>query len=631
MAQPKEFNRRPTILTIAAVAVVIGALYLGKGLLVPLAVAVLLSFLLSPVCDWLERRGLGSLPSVTVTAVLGFALLGGLAWTAAVQITSLVPKIPEYQTNVEAKLSSVNAYAVSTLRQVTRTTEAMGEKLSPIETTKDVGISADSGDRLYAVRVVKQPSSPLEIVAGLSGSFGTMLQALGAVAIVIVLVVFFLVQREDLRDRFIRLVGKTHVTVTTQTLEDAGNRVIGYLSMLFVMNLMFGVSIGIGLYLIGLPNAILWGIMAAVLRFIPYIGPWIAAAMPVALSMAISPGWYAPFLTVALFVVLELLNNNLLEPWLYGKNTGVSAVAVLIAAFFWMWLWGPVGLLLATPLTVCLLVVGKHVPELSFLNILLGSDPVFEPHERIYQRFLAGDSDEAADLFGEYLEQQSLTEAYDKVLIPALGLAEKYWQLGELADGKHEFIIDGLKELIQDQGERQRELLIKQNTEHTEPLGEGVGGSDAIRSPCLSVICLPARSETDEIATQVLAQVLAATGCRIEIIALKALTGDLDELAEQCAAADVVCISATRPAAVMHARYLSKRLRDRLPEISLIVGLWDSRGDLSKASARIACDAIVVATLTSAQEKIDAMSIGRTETPDTRMLQENNSFVTARG
>jgi predicted PurR-regulated permease PerM len=258
MTQPKELNRRPTILTIAAVAVVIGALYLGKGLLVPLTMAVLLSFLLSPVCDWLERRGLGRFPSVMVTAILGFTLLGALAWTAAVQITSLAPKIPEYQSNVEAKLSSVNAYAVSMLRKVTRTAHVMGQKLSPVETPDDVGSSADSGDHLYAVRVVTAPSSPLEIVAGLSGSFGTVLQAIGAVAIVIVLVVFFLVQREDLRDRFIRLIGKSHVTVTTQTLEDAGMRVTNYLSMLFFMNLMFGVSIGIGLYLIGLP-AILGG------------------------------------------------------------------------------------------------------------------------------------------------------------------------------------------------------------------------------------------------------------------------------------------------------------------------------------------------------------------------------------
>ena len=179
--------------------------------------------------------------------------------------------------------------------------------------------------------------------------------------------------------------------MTTQMLEDAAKRVSSYLSVLFFINATFGLSVGLGLYLIGVPNAVLWGILATALRFIPYIGPWIAAAMPIGLSMAISTGWIAPILTVGLFVVLELISNNVLEPWLYGRNTGVSAVAVLVAAVFWMWLWGPVGLLLATPLTVCLLVVGKHVPQLSFLGILLGTEPVFEPKTRIYQRLLAGD------------------------------------------------------------------------------------------------------------------------------------------------------------------------------------------------------------------------------------------------
>lgn len=198
--------------------------------------------------------------------------------------------------------------------------------------------------------------------------------------------------------------------------------------MLFLVNGMFGMCVGIGLALIGVPNAILWGILATALRFIPYIGYWIAAAMPIGLSMAISPGWFAPLMTVGLFVVLELLNNNLLEPWLYSRNTGVSAVAVLVAAVFWMWLRGPAGLLLATPLTVCLLVIGKHVPQLSFLNILLGTDPVFEPKDRIYQRLLAGDQEEAAELIEGYLEHQLLVEVYDTVLIPALALGETHWR-----------------------------------------------------------------------------------------------------------------------------------------------------------------------------------------------------------
>ncbi|MEO8494318.1 MAG: AI-2E family transporter [Planctomycetota bacterium] len=624
MAQPKKTSEPLSILTLASIAVVIAALYLGKGLLVPLTLAVLLSFLLSPICDWLERRWLGRIPAVLVTAFLGFSVLGMVGWTAAVQITSLAPKIPEYRTNIETKISSVNSYTVAALRNITSTAHEMGAKLSPTELANE---GLGNVEQPYSVRVVSSPSSPLQIFGGM---FGTLLEVLGSSGIVIVLVVFFLVQREDLRDRFIHLIGKTHVIVTTQMLEDAGTRVTRYLSMLFLMNVTFGISVGIGLYLIGVPNAVLWGILAAVLRFIPYIGPWIAAAMPLALSMAISPGWAAPLLTVALFMALELFNNNALEPWLYGKNTGVSAVAVLVAAVFWMWLWGPVGLLLATPLTVCLLVVGKHVPQLSFLSILLGNDPVFEPPERIYHRLVAGDYEEAAELFEDCLEHQSLAQVYDTVLIPALAMAETHSQLGELNEAKHSFIMESLKEMIQDQGERQQVLLAKQEIADAQQEDGDSVAVDEISSSPLSVVCLPARSEADEIVALMLAQALATSGCHVQAISVTALAGDMVDLVDQCTAADVVCISAMPPAAVMHARYLSKRLRGRLPEVNLVVGLWDAQCDLNKSRERIGCDAVVVATLTAAQEQISTRIVPHLPRPDTQAQPERRPMIMAR-
>ena len=597
MADRNEEAKPSWMLTLASIAVVIAAVYLAKGVLVPLTLAVLLSFLLSPVCDWLERRRLGRIPAVMVTALLGFTVLSSLAWTAAVQMTHLAPKIPEYQNNVEAKLSSINEYAVAALNKVTRKARGIGQSLSASEQAIERQVG---NDRPYSVRVVSSPASPLQVV---SGMFGTLLEVLGTTGIVIVLVVFFLVRREDLRDRFIHLVGKGHVTVTTQMLEDAGARVSRYLSLLFLINVIFGISVCLGLYLIGVPNAILWGILAAVLRFIPYIGPWIAAAMPTGLAMAISTGWVAPLLTIGLFVVLELFSNNVLEPWLYGKHTGVSAAAVLVAAVFWMWLWGPVGLLLATPLTVCLLVVGKYVPQLSFLGILLGNDPVFEPKKRIYQRLLAGDQEEAAELLDEFLEHQPLVEVYDTVLIPALALAETHWQLGELNEGKHTFIMGSLKELIQDQNERQQELRAKQETTDAQ---EAVGVANQLEGTDSSrccVVCLPARSEADEIAAMLLAQVLETKGCLVRVVSLASLNSEAVELVGQ-RTADVVCVSATPPAAVMHARYLCKHLRRRLPHVNLLVGLWGPARDLTKARARIGCGAIVVATIADAQEQI---------------------------
>ena len=444
---------------LASIAVVVAALYLAKGVLVPMTLAVLLSFLLSPACDWLERHWLGRVPAVVVTALVGFTVLGGATWMAVVQVSDLAPRMPEYETNLKAKLESANARVSATLGRVTRTAQGMSENLSPVDVAQ-----APQGTKEwpYSVRIISSPASPLQVFGSM---FGTVLEVLGSIGVVIVLVVFFLIRRDDLRDRFILLVGQGQMTLTTQMLEDAGTRVSRYLATEFLLNVIFGTAVGGGLYLIGVPNPILWGILATTLRFIPYIGPWLAAAMPIGLSMAISGDWVAPSLTIALFVVLELFTNNVLEPWLYGKNTGVSAVAVLLAAVFWTWLWGVVGLLLATPLTVCLLVVGKHVPQLSFLNTLLGDKPVFEPTKRIYQRLLAGDDEEATELLDEYFEHTPLVEVYDTVLIPALASAETHWRQGELEEGRHRFILQTLKSMIQERGERQQELHEKQSSD----------------------------------------------------------------------------------------------------------------------------------------------------------------------
>ena len=597
MARPDEIAKSSWMSTLASTAVVIAALYLAKSLLVPLTLAVLLSFLLMPVCDWLERRRLGRIPAVLVTAILGFTMLGIVAWIAVVQMTHLAPKIPEYQSNIQAKLSSVNEYAAAALSKITKKAPGVGQNpLLSEQTAEPQGTT----ELPFSVRVLSSPASPLQVFGGM---FGTLLETLGTIGIVIVLVVFFLIRREDLRDRFIHLVGKGHVTVTTQMLEDASTRVSRYLSMLFLINVTFGISVGIGLYLIGVPSAILWGILAAALRFIPYIGPWIAAAMPIGLSMAISTGWVAPLLTVGLFVVLELFSNNVLEPWLYGKNTGVSAVAVLVAAVFWLWLWGPVGLLLATPLTVCLLVVGKHVPQLSFLDILLGNEPVFEPKKRIYQRLVAGDQEEADELLEDLLEHRPLVEVYDTVLIPALALAETHWHRGEVNDGKHKFIMESLKEMIQDRIERQQEMQAQETTEDTQEANADSGLVDLIDSPRLCILSLPARSEADEIAAMMLAQVLETRSCVVQAVSVTSLASEMVDLVEQ-RKADVVCVSATPPGAMMHARYLCKHLRRRFPKVKLVVGLWDVQGDLNKARERIGCGATVVATLADAQEQI---------------------------
>ena len=539
---------------------------------------------------------LGRIPAVLVTAILGFTLLGVMAWVAVVQMTHLSPKLPEYQTNIQAKLGSVNEYAANKWSQITKKTPGVGvNPLLPAKVDEPKGTT----ELPFSVRVLSTPMSPMQVFGGM---FGTLLETLGTIGIVIVLVVFFLIRREDLRDRFIHLVGKGHVTVTTQMLEDANTRVSRYLSMLFLVNVIFGTSVGIGLYLIGVPSAILWGILATALRFIPYVGVWIAAAMPIALSLA-STGWAAPILTVGLFVVLEVVNANVLEPWLYGKHTGVSPVAILVAAVFWLWLWGPVGLLLATPLTVCLLVIGKHVPQLSFLDILLGTEPVFEPKKRIYQRLVAGDEEEADELLEELLKDKPLVEVYDTVLIPALALVEAHWHRGEFNDGKHNSIVESVKEIIQDRIERQQELQAQEIAADTHETNADSGQVDVIDSPRVCILSLPARSQADEIAAMMLAQVLETTSCVVQALSVTSLASEMVELVERHKA-DVICVSATPPGAMMHARYLCKQVRRRFPKVKLVVGLWDLQGDLNKAKERIGCGATVVATLADAQEQI---------------------------
>ncbi len=622
MTTPDHFAKSSWMLTLASIAVVIAAFYLAKGVLVPLTLAVLLSFLLTPACDWLERRKLRRVPAVLVTATLGFAVLGAVAWTAVVQIGNLAPNMPAYQKNIQTKLHSVNEYLSTVLSKVRRTSQDIGQNLSQSVPAEELN---GREEQPFPVRVIPWPPSPLEVI---SGMFGSALDVLGSAGIVIVLVMFFLVRREDLRDRFIRLVGRGQLTMTTQTLEDAATRVSRYLLVQLFINITLGVPVAIGLYFIGVPNAILWGILATAMRFIPYIGVGIAAAAPIGLSMAISTGWAAPLLTLGLFVVLELFISNVMEPWLYGKKTGVSPVAVLVAAVFWTWLWGPVGLLVATPLTVCLLVIGKHVPQLSFLDTLLGNEPVFEPRTRVYQRLLAGDQEEAAEVVEEYLEHMTLVQVYDTVLVPALALAEIHWHRDELDEGRHQFIFQSLRVSIEDLGERWQAMQAKEDAAVTKEADGDAALAPLTGAAKRCILCLPAYDEADEIAGMMLAQLLEIGGCQVHTVSVTAPGSEMMDLVEQHKA-DVVCISATPPAAVMHARYLCKRLRSRFPQLNLVVGLWNAKGDLNKAKERIGCgpSAHVVGTLADAQERIGLRSRPLLPEPEKQVQPEGGQTV----
>jgi methanogenic corrinoid protein MtbC1 len=320
--------------------------------------------------------------------------------------------------------------------------------------------------------------------------------------------------------------------------------------------------------------------LTAVMRFVPYVGPWIAATLPIALSLAVFEGWMQPILVLALFIVNELISNNVIEPWLYGSSTGISTMGILVSAVFWTWLWGPVGLIMATPLTVCLTVIGRYVPQLAFLNTLLSDEEVLPPEARFYQRLLALDPEEAADVAEEYLQENSLESLYDRVLLPALSLAEEDRHHGDLDEEKQRFILTTMRELVDELGAKAKLVA-----DAAQEVGDSSPPAASV-SPESSVLCLPARDEADEIAGAMLAQLLEAKGVHVLLLSAQSLSGEMvSQVSEQEAA--VVCVSALPPLAATHARYLCKRLRPKFPTLKIVVGLWQTGGSTKKAQARL--------------------------------------------
>lgn len=573
LPHPAASSSRPWMLL--AVVLVIASLYFGKDVLMPLALAVLLSFLLAPIITLLQSWRFGRIPAVLTVVVLAFALFGALGWVVAGQLFSLADKLPEYQQNLQAKITSVWKPLGKGWEKSSATVRELNEQLSnpPSETSR-----AGSSKTIMQVEIVESRWSALSL---LRNAFGPILKPVGTAGIVIIFVIFILLNREDLRDRLIYLIGPGRLNATTEALDDAARRLSRYLLMQSIINGTQGFAVGIGLFAIGVPNAVLWGLLSALLRFIPYIGPWLAALAPITLSLAVFDGWTQPLLTIGLILVLELVSNNVVEPWLYGASIGVSPFALVVAAVFWTWLWGTAGLMLSAPLTVCLVVMGKYIPQLEFLSTLLGDKPVLEPKAHFYQRLLAMDQQEAGEVLDEYLKGKQLVEACDTILIPALGLAEQDRHRGVLDEKRERFVLDSMKEMIDELGQRTRLAGADAHLKISEDSSRVSHGLSS-----LAVFCLPAADEADEIGARLFVHLLKGAGIYAECASVAALAGEMMELVERHKS-EVVCISALPPAAVRQACYLCKRLRARFPELQIMVGLWDAQGDRQKANERI--------------------------------------------
>jgi GAF domain-containing protein len=416
-----------------------------------------------------------------------------------------------------------------------------------------------------------------------------------------------LLKREDLRGRLIRLVGQGRISTTTRAMEDAGRRVSRYLSTQFLVNTCYGICVAIGLQFIGVPNAALWGVLAAVLRFIPYVGPWVGALLPVLLSFAISSSWFTPLITIALFIVLEAIVSNFVEPWLYGANTGVSPIALIISAVFWTWLWGPVGLVLSTPLTVCLAVIGRHVPRLEFLGTLLSEDQALAPHEEFYHRLLSFSMDSAEEFATRYVETESLTALYDKVLIPAIAAVEIDAHSGSLTAEQRTSASQRIHEIIDDFSgwEASRSDKDEQKNDDLTGVAPPIGSR---------VLCLPASAYRDELAGEMLAQLLRNKGFEAENLPARLKDEELldrtVEIQPEC-----ICVSVLPPTSIAEARHLSAAIHERLGSVTILVGAWSARFDAEKLRERLRATHVndVSVSLADAVKRVCKMSAAITD------------------
>ena len=425
-------------------SLIIAFLILGREIIEPLVIAALLAFILSPLIRRLRHWGVWRVPSVVLTVLFALTVLSALGAVIALQITQLAADLPTYETNLRTKIRALGVGKLTSgaLERASGTLKDLQEEI-----TKAAPATSPPGQRPLLVEVRQPEPRELELIANL---VRPLLSPLAMTALVVLFLIFILLQREDIRDRFLRLAGTADLQRSTAALDDAGSRLSRFFLMQTLLNAGFGVFISIGLWLIGVPNAVLWGVFAGLMRFVPFIGGIIAAFFPILLAAAVDPGWTMVLATAGLFLVAEPIAGHVIEPLLYGQHTGLSPVAIVISTLFWTLLWGPIGLLLATPLTVCLVVLGRHIEALQFIEVLLGDEPALEPHERFYQRLLAGDDTEAADMAEAELKKQSLSAYYDAVAMPALALAQTDAAQGKLSQEKQLEICDTVEEVVED-------------------------------------------------------------------------------------------------------------------------------------------------------------------------------------
>ncbi len=584
-----------TLANLAIFVVIVAGLYLAREVIIPITLAVLLAFVLAPVVKLLRRLGLWRVPSVLLAAFLAIAVVIGVAGLIGTQLADTAEQVPRYETTIRAKIDAVRkATFEKASGLVTRWTRQLEppqpDQGKPASPNSDAAQSKAAPEQKPLPVEVHQPEpSPLELAERI---LTPVVSPLATLAATFVVAIFILLQREDLRDRLISLFGSGDLHRTTLAMDDAAERLSNYLLMLLGVNAGFGVIIGIGLSFIGVPSPIVWAVLSALLRFIPYIGAPLSAIPPLALASAVDPGWAMLLWTVALYTTVEITTSQAVEPLLYGHSTGLSPMSVLVSATFWTWLWGPLGLILSTPLTLCLLVLGRHVDRLEFLDIALGDRPALTPVENFYQRMIAGDPDETLDQAELLLKERSLSAYYDEVALEGMRLAARDVQRGVIGPAKLEAIKENLSALVneldgfddvnppveakgRDKGEANDERA------RSRPPAEEIPVLRREELPVAwqgetPILCVYGRGPFDDTASTMLAQLLGKHGLGARPVSHAAISRSRGEsfAAEGVAMICITCLEVERN--LPHVRHLLRRLHQQLPKQEVLVGLWSA-------------------------------------------------------
>lgn len=638
--------RTATLQSLLIAAIVITGLYVAREVLLPLALAILLSFVLTPALLFLRRLKIPRVIGVAIVVAFAFALIFSLGWIMSKQATQLAEDLPRYQHVLAEKISVLRKSATGSpaLEKATEAIKGLERELTNPKPVPRVGTEpilpeqAENERKPIPVEIHEQPPRSLELFQRFAG---TVLPPLATAGIVILFVIFILLQREDLRDRAIRLLGSSDMQRATSAMNDAAERLSKYFLRQVLINSAFGVFIALGLWLIGVPSPIVWGILAMLMRFVPYVGPFIAAALPLLLAAVVEPGWTTFLLTGALYLVSELIMGQVVEPLVFGHGTGVSPIAVILATVFWTWLWGPLGLLLAMPLTVCLVVLGRHVEGLNFFEVLLGDKPALTPQQSFYRRALAGDSAEATYEAELCLKEQPLATYLDNVVLKGLQIVERDYERGALDEDNLKRISTTVKEMMDDLADFEprrwfRKVELTQKKEDAEEPQTGLASlstmdeADEEPLPILkpadlapgweeegSVLCIGGRTPLDEAAAAVLAGLLDKHGLNARLAESETVSaGNIISL--EAAKAKLICLSFLGiGSSSAQVRYLVRRLRRILPSGSMIlVGCWtdDAAGAPLKALKETA-DADAYATSLHEAAEIAVNAARRTE-PD---------------